>query len=206
MKFYTQVACLTLIVAVFLVGCGGTAATPAVVDTVVIPPESPTSPPPNATQPLPSPTTQPPTETLAFPSLTPPPTDTTLPTTAPATPVTAPVSTQANLPVEGVWTGGGTDLLVDFEVHLNDGQANVANFGILWVGRGECELNVRLEVSVPIDESGFSMNYTGDDFSVVMNGALKTSSLITGVMNIQVEDCGNHQVNWQAVPKTSVSQ
>ena len=108
--------------------------------------------------------------------------------------------------MEGVWTGGGTDLLVDFEVHNSDGQATVSHVGILWVGRGECELNARLDVNVSIDENSFVMNYLGDEFSVVMNGIFKSSSLVTGVMNIKIEDCGDHDINWQAVPKTSISQ
>jgi len=206
MKVYSQVACLTLIVAVLLVGCGGTAATPEMVDTIV-PPESPTSPPPSATQPLPSPTTQPPTETQSPPTPTlPPPTNTSLPTTAPETPTSSPVPPQANLPMEGVWTGGGTNLLVDFEVQTSAGQATVSNVGILWEGRDECELNARLNVNTPVDEKGFILNYYADEFSVVMNGTLATSSLFTGVINIKVDECGDHKVDWQAVPKTGAGQ
>ena len=113
---------------------------------------------------------------------------------------------QANLPMAGVWTGGGTNLLVDFEVQIVAGQATVSNVGILWEGRGECELNARLDVSVPVDESGFVLNYIADDFSVVMNGALASSALFTGVLNIKLDDCGDHQVNWQAMPKPSAGQ
>jgi len=208
MKVYYQVACLTLIVAVLLVGCGGTAATPEVVDTIVVPPESPTSLPPSATQPPPSPTMQPPTETQSPPTPTlPPPTDTPPSAAATDTPASSPTPPQTNLPMEGVWTGGGTNLLVDFEVQNSANQVTVSNVGILWEGRGDCELNVRLDVSVPVDESGFVLSYIADEFSVVMNGTLASNTLFTGVINVKVDGCGDHKVNWQAVSKaTSAGQ
>jgi hypothetical protein len=87
--------------------------------------------------------------------------------------------------VEGVWTGGGTDLLVDFEVQISAGQATVSNVGVLWEGRGDCEVNARLDVSVPVDESGFELEYYADEFSIVMSGTPASNSLITGTINVQ---------------------
>ena len=207
MKNYARVACLTMLVTVLLVGCGGTPATPAVVDTMVSPSEPATSPPPSATPPLPTPTLQPPTETQPPPTSTlPPPTEQPTATVVPDTPASSPVPTQADLPVEGVWTGGGTDLLLDFEIHSGNNQTSASHFGIVWVGRAECELNVRLVVSVPINEGSFVMNYHTDEFSVVMTGNQETSSLITGIADIEVEDCGDHEIRWRAMPKAGASQ
>lgn len=204
---YPRVVCLTLLVTALLVGCGGTPATPAVVDTMVSPSEPPTSPPPSATPAPPTPTSQPPTETQPPPTSTlAPPIEQPTATVVPDTPASSPVTPQAELPVEGVWTGGGTDLLLDFEIHSSSGQANLSHVGIVWVGRGECELNVRLDVSVPVNEGSFVMNYHTDEFSVVMKGSQETSSLMTGTVEIQVEGCGDHEINWRAMPKPGASQ
>jgi hypothetical protein len=57
-----------------------------------------------------------------------------------------------------------------------------------------------------MNEGGFVMNYTADEFSVSMTGKAVSSSLITGVMVIHVDECGDHTINWQAVPKTGLNQ
>jgi hypothetical protein len=207
MKIYSRVTCLVSVIGVLLAGCADVTSTAQTVETVAVPSATVISPPPSATQPLPSPTTQPPTETQTLPSPTlPQPTDTIPPTAVPATPVSSPIPASAILPVEGVWGGGGTNLLLDFDVQISDGQATISNFGILWMGRRECELNVRLDVLVPLDESGFEMNYQADEFSVAMLGAPTSNSVITGVVNIKVEDCGSHQVNWRAVHKVGAEE
>jgi hypothetical protein len=207
MNLKTRVACLALIIAVLLAGCGGTAATPEIVDTVAVPPASPTSPSPSATMPPPSPTAPPPTKTQSPPTPTlPPPTETPPPAAAPETPVSSPAPTQANLPIVGVWTGGGSNLLLDFEVQNSAGQATISNVGILWEGRDECELNVRLDVSVPVEDSGFELTYQADEFSLVMTGVPASSTRFLGVLNFRIDNCGDHELNWQAVPKPGASQ
>jgi hypothetical protein len=207
MNLNTRFACLALIIAVFLVGCGGATATSETVDTVAVPSASPASPSPSATAPPASPTTQPPTVTQSPPKPTfTPPTDTPPPPAASETLVSSPVPTQANLPVEGVWAGGGSNLLLNFEVQTSASQATISNVGILWEGRDECELNVRLKVSVLVEASGFELTYQADEFSLVMTGAPTSSSLFTGALKFHVDGCGDHKVSWQAVPKTSAGQ
>jgi len=153
----------------------------------------------------------------------PPPTDNPLPTEALETPVSSPVPTLANLPVEGVWTGGGTNLLLSFNIQNRDGEATLSDVGILWEGEGgyiiptavdgdeiepyyiDCEVNTHLEVLVPVDENGFEMNYHTDEFSLVLSGIPTSNTVIEGILNLKVEDCGSHQVSWRAVPKASPS-
>lgn len=204
MKASSQVACLVLVFGVLLAGCTGTSTTPQIVDTVAVPSITstslpPTSPPPSAT-PIP-------TETLPPPSSTsPPPTDIPLPTAVPATPTSSPIPTLGNLPLEGLWHGGGTNLLLDFFVSMSDGKAFISDVGILWVGRDECELNARYDVLVPVDENGFTMNYNIDDIAFELSGTLSSNEVIQGVLDLNYQGCGDHRITWRAVPKSGISQ
>jgi hypothetical protein len=157
----------------------------------------------------------------------PSPTDTPLPpaptaTLPSATEAGSPVPTQTNLPVAGIWTGGGTKLLISFNIQSGNDEATLSDIGILWEGHGECklilpdsdvilpcergifvpcELNIHLNVIVPVNENGFKMDYETDDFSVSLLGTIASSTRIIGVLKLKVEGCGSHQVSWRAVPK-----
>lgn len=205
MKICSQVAYLTLallapILVISLASCGGTTATPAIVDTVSVPSATPILATPTSvapTMPLPSATPVPPT--IPAPTQTPPPTPTLPPPTAAETSTTAP--TPGNLPVDGVWTGGGTKLLIDFMIQTSNGETTLSNVGIVWQGRNECDLNGRFNLSVPLNEDGFVMNYTSDEVTFILSGTPVSSTVIEGNLNLKVEDCGSHQVPWRAVPK-----
>lgn len=225
MKIYSQVACLVSILVVLLAGCSPAASTPPA-DTPAVPPATTAAPLLSATQPLPTvpaptQTPLPPSPTLPLPVDTP--LSTALPTVAPATPVSSPVPPAGDLPMAGMWTGGGTDLLVSFYIQSGGAEATLSNVGILWDGgyrfyevdTGDdepekvyylCEVNTQLDVLVPLDENGFELEYHGDEFSVIMRGTHVSSTVIDGVLILKVDRCGNHQVSWRAVPKMGASQ
>jgi hypothetical protein len=205
MKACSQVVCLVLVFGVLLAGCSGTSTTPQTVDTVTVPTATPTFLPPSAT-PLPS-ATPIPTETVPPPTPTlPPPTETPQPTAAPATPVSSLIPTLGNLPLEGLWHGGGTKLLLDFFVSISDGKAVLTNVGILWEGREECELNARYNVTVPIDENAFTMKYNVDEVAFQLSGTFASNEVVQGVLALNYQGCGDHRINWRAVPKSGISQ
>lgn len=204
MKTSLSVACLVLVFGALLAGCSGSSTTPQIVDTVAAPSASPTSLPPSVT-PLPS--TPIPTETQSPPSPTsPPPTDVLPPTAFPTTPVSSPLPTVGNLPLEGLWHGGGDNLLLDFFIRLQDGDAFLTDVGILWEGRDECELNARYDVQVPVDENGFTMNYNIGDVSFELSGTLESTEVFQGVFDLNLKGCGTHRITWRAVPKSGISQ
>lgn len=203
MKNRSSFACLVLILAVLLAGCAGEATTPPA-DTVVAPSATIAPPQPSATQP--PPTALAPTQTPLPPAPTQPPADTPLPTAAPATPVSSPVPTLPDLQLEGLWHGGGDDFLVDFFISGGADSALVSDVGILWHGQGECELNARYDVQLPLDENGFSMTYNKDDIYFFFSATEISPGLILGVFNLRYKGCGEHKINWRAVPKTGMSQ
>ena len=211
MKIYPQAARLTLatILVISLAGCGGAATTPAAVDTVSVPTAAPEQATPTSAPPtLPPPTSPPPSATplpptVPAPTQMPPP-EPTLPPPV-ATEASTPVPTLSNLPVDGVWTGGGTKLLIDFVIQTSDGATTLSNVGIVWQGRNECDLNGRFDLSVPLNENGFVMNYNGDEVSFILSGTPSSSTVIEGVLNLKVEDCGSHRVPWRAIPKAGSS-
>jgi hypothetical protein len=129
-----------------------------------------------------------------------------VPTAAPATPVGSPVPTLADLPLGGLWHGGGTDLLVDFFINDENGKAFVTDLGVLWQGRGECELNARYQVEVPLDENGFTISYNKDDVAFEFYTTEISPELIRGSFDLRYRGCGEHTIIWQAVPKTGISQ
>lgn len=205
MKTCSRVACLVLIVAVVLAGCGP-AATPApAMKTEIAPPVVVTF---MLTDEVLPPTMTPmPTQTLLPPSPTQPPAaDTPIPTAAPATPAISPVPTLAELPLGGLWHGGGTDLLVDFFINTGNGDAFVSDVGILWQGHVECELNARYQVELPLDENGFKMSYNKDDIAFEFYTTQVSPELILGLFELRYKGCGEHTVTWRAVPKTGISQ
>jgi hypothetical protein len=197
-------AILALMLVLSLAGCASTATTPAAVDTVGVPteappPATPTSAPPTQppTSPPPSATPLPPT--LPAPTETPPPAPTLPPAATEAGPTAPSVS---NLPVDGVWTGGGTKLLIDFTIQTSDGTNTISNVGIVWQGHNECDLNGRFNISAPLNDNGFVLNYNSDEVTFILSGVPVSSSIIEGVLNLKVEDCGSHQIPWRAIPKT----
>lgn len=204
MKIFLRVACLVLIIAVFLAGCRP-AATPAPrVDTPAAPPASATPLPPSATQP---PATLPaPSPTALPPSPTQPPTAAPLPSATSETPASSPVPTLENPFPGGLWHGGGDALLLDFFISLGDNAASVTNVGILWSGSGECELDARYTVDLPVGESGFSMTYNKDDIYFVLTATDISPELILGTFHLRYQGCGEHRITWRAVPKTGMSQ
>jgi hypothetical protein len=211
MKIYPKVARMTLaVLAVILVfslaGCGGAATPPAAVDTVSVPTEAAEPAPPTSAPPtLPPPTSLPPSATplsptLPAPTATPPPVSTEPPPTE--TQANAPVPTLTNQPVDGVWTGGGTKLLIDFVIQTSNGATTLSNVGIVWQGHNECDLNGRFNLSAPLNENGFVMNYHSDELTFTLSGTPVSSTVIEGLLNLKVEDCGSQQIPWRAIPKT----
>lgn len=197
-----QVAFLVLLLGLLLAGCGGATATPRPVDTLLAPSETPSSLPPSGTQ-------TPPAATLTLPAMPTPTAPTSSPTFTPASSVipTTPAHTLTpNLPQAGLWHGGGDNLLLDFFIRIEAGKAFLIDIGILWEGRGECELNARYDVLIPVDENGFTMNYNTGDVAFELKGMPISSEVIQGVFTLNYRGCGDHQVNWRAVPKSGIGQ
>lgn len=204
MKTCSRVACLVMIVAIFLAGCRSSATPAPVVNTVVASPATATA--------LPAPATQPP-PTLPLPSPTAapvlptqPPTAAPPATVAPATPPGSPVPTLEGPQLEGLWHGGGNNLLLDFFIALRQGVASLIDVGILWSGPGECELDARYTVEVPVDENGFSMTYNKDDVYFVLATTDVSPELILGTFYLRYKGCGEHRIAWRAVLKTGMGQ
>jgi hypothetical protein len=209
MKICPKVARLTLailaLIFVFsLAGCGG-AATTLAVDTVSVPTAPPVQPTPTSAPPtLPPPTSAPPSATplpptLPAPTATLPPASTEPPPTE--TQTNAPAPPQSNLPVDGVWTGGGTRLLIDFVIQTGSGGTTLSDVGIVWQGHDECDLNGRFNLSAPFNENGFVINYNSDELTFILSGTPVSTTVIEGVLNFKVENCGSQQISWRAIPK-----
>jgi hypothetical protein len=118
--------------------------------------------------------------------------------------VISPAPTLVELPLVGLWHGGGTNLLVDFYINAGDGKAFVSDVGILWQGRDECEVNARYQVQLPLDENGFTMSYDKDDIAFELYTTDVSPELILGVFDLRYRGCGEHTITWRAVPKTIV--
>jgi len=205
MKIRPQVARLTLVlIFVFsLAGCGGAATTPAAVDTVSVPTQAPVQ--PTSLPPTSAPPTSAPPSVTPLPPTLPPPTETQPPASTEPLPTetqtNAPVPTQSNLPVDGVWTGGGTKLLIDFVIQTGSGGTTLSDVGIVWQGHDECDLNGRFNVSAPLNENGFVIRYNGDELTFVLSGASVSSRIIEGILNFKIENCGSQQISWRAIPQ-----
>jgi hypothetical protein len=122
---------------------------------------------------------------------------------APATtPTDAASAAQADLqPVEGLWTGSATNLLLTFQIAYQDGQVMLSDLGVLWFGRGDCTIDRLVVAATPIQPEEFTRFYKDDDIRYELTGRVDSATLIVGKITVQAEGCGSHILQWMATPK-----
>jgi hypothetical protein len=222
---------LILILALFTIGLSACQQPPAVgqpkTESATVTAAMPAQPPAADTQPAPdtavptlAPTiapTLPPTETLAATeSLTQvSPTSTAEPATAAAPTAAlseAPAATQAvsssdaELPVEGLWNGIGSNLLITFNIIHQNGQVFISDMSVLWLGPSICTVDLRTPGSTAINPEKFTRHAETDLMHYDLNGRMKTPEMIVGDITVHAVDCNERKIDWIAQPKDSSAQ
>lgn len=184
--------------------------TPAAAPPTVEEPEAPAAEEANptaTTQKVPAATqTVPPalTDTPAIaPTLPPTPVGTAAPTLVPAltfTPENPPTGSGVT-PQEGTWGGGGTSLIVTFEIKKSGDQMQVSDLRLVWFGLGDCEVNHHIPEPSMIDGDTFTRYYNIDDIRYTLTGKFISPTVVQGNFDLSYKDCGTPSITWRAVPK-----